>query len=192
MGAVRSDRDHVGQRTDRNLAEDVRRGVVRVEEHHGAGLRLVLVFEGDDAEAVLADGDRVRDAGAGDLVDLLRFRRFRGVDDVDGGGLSVDGEDRVAVGGGDLGGGLIELTGLVGSEEVHLDLRIRGRGADGLVDFCSVRGTCFGRRTADGETGGQQECGRRGRERLRRQGVRHRVSGVERASRAELPTITYS
>ena len=127
MSAVGGDRDHVGQGSDGNLAEDVRLGVVRVEEHHGSRLRLVLVLESDDAESVLADGDRVRDTGAGDLGDLLRVLRVRGVDDVDGSGLCVDGEDQVAVDGGDLGGGFVELSGLVGTEEAHFDLRARGR-----------------------------------------------------------------
>lgn len=146
---------------------------------------LVLVLEGDDAEAVLTDGDRVRDPGARDLGDLLRVGRVRGVDDVHGGRLSVDGEDRVAVDGGDLGGGFVELSGLVGPEEAHLDLRVRGRGADGIVHFRGVSGARAWPRAADGETGGQQEGGRLGRERLRGQWDRHRFSGIDWASRAD-------
>ena len=185
MAAVRGDGDHVGQGPDGNLAEDVRLGVVRVEEHHGSRLCLVIVLEGDDAEAVLTDGDRVRDPRAGDLGDLLRVGRVGGVDDVDGGRLGVDSEDRVAVDGGDLGGGFVELSGFVGAEEVHLDLSVRGRGADGIVHFRSVSGARARRRAADGETGGQQEGGRRGRERLRGQWDRHRFSGIDWASRAD-------
>ena len=78
--AVGRDRHHVGQRTDRDLAEHGGCGIrrVRVEEHEVAGVGLHGRLERDDAESVRAHGDRVRDA-VGAERELLRDRGRVGV-----------------------------------------------------------------------------------------------------------------
>jgi len=61
---VRRDRDHVGERSDLDGAEHGGGGIRRpsVEEEQVTGVGLGRRLDGDHAQAVGADGDRVRDA----------------------------------------------------------------------------------------------------------------------------------
>ena len=112
--AVGRHRHHVGEGSDRHLAEHRRLIGVGIEEQQAAGRGLVVgVLESDDAEAVVADRDGVRDAArCADLVELGHGCRVGHVDREDAAGVGIHGEESVSMGLHDLARAGIEDPGL--------------------------------------------------------------------------------
>ncbi len=150
VGAVLREGHHVGKSADGDLAELRARGIrlVGVEEDEVTGVGLRGRFEGDDAEAVVADRDRVGDTVRGDVEQLDRLLGVAVVEHRHGTGLRVDDEEAVAVGLDDLGRGFLVDAGVVGADRSDRQGGTRGAVRDGLGTIAAEAAVALDRASA--------------------------------------------